>query len=145
MKFNLHLRKMKEEKETEELRLMKLGLNRDASKKQRNAPNTRDFNTPNGNSVEGEITNEVDNDTKRLYHDVDMLKEGTIYRKLNCEEDHMEIATDKQLETLLSSSCDQYLLSEGFKYSKEYQMLKSFILSITYIYRIFSSIITLKC
>ena len=125
MKFNLHLRKIKEEKEIEELRLMKLGLNRDASKKRRNAPSAM----PNGNNVERQITNEVDDDTKRLYHDIDMLKEGTIYRKLNCEEDHMKIATDKQLERLLCSSCDQYLLTEGFKSSKEYPMLKSFILS----------------
>merc|ERR1711871_259546 len=64
MKFNLHLRKIKEEKEIEELRLMKLGLNRDASKKRRNAPSAM----PNGNNVERQITNEVDDDTKRLYH-----------------------------------------------------------------------------
>ena len=88
-----------------------------------------DVDAGNGNLVEREVVKEDDNDTKLLYHDIDVLKEGTIYRRLNSEKTHAEITTDKLFEGFLSKGCSQFLPACDFKSSEEYSMLKSLILS----------------
>ena len=129
VKLDVALQRMKEKEEIEKLRLKKLNTKRGTSVKRVDGMIMNDVDAGNGNLVEREVVKEDDNDTKLLYHDIDVLKEGTIYRRLNSEKTHAKITTDKLFEGFLSKGCSQFLPAYDFKSSEEYSMLKSLILS----------------
>ena len=126
MKTNLHLglQKAKAKKDRERLHSLKSRARGEISEEQVDSTINKDSIAQNDDTSEHQI-NRIDNATKLLYYDIDILKGGTIYRKLNSEEDHIKINTDKQFEELLPESSTIH----EFKSSDEYPMLKSLLLS----------------
>ena len=128
LELDRSLKRLEDKEKTKRQRLGQLSVVEAAFAKLQDRVNPGDIEMEDNKDDKLQTMNEIDDTTKLLYYDIDVLKEGTIYRKLNNERDNKRIATDKRLEILLANS-DYFDSNDKFISPEAQAMLKSFILS----------------